>query len=282
MMAAPNYEQIQSFGLVRTQLVEAAVDEFMEYVYEGITRDEVLAVAAQLAGKYAMLGEELGAQWYDLCTELAGIKADPAVVSPINDKRMAAWADAVFLEEFNRELVHNWMKDVINESIRETGDANMWRDYKRGLKKVEGKWARVPVGKTCAWCMMLAAQGAWYLSQDNALWKGGVHGDRYHDNCDCIAVYHADPEYIRGYSELVEYKNRYYKADNARLANARGKEPYPEELQERINTAERKHIERERKRKLEAYERGEEYEEKPWTVYNEDMIVMRWQDPGLH
>jgi len=281
-MAAPNYEQIQSFGLVRTQLVEAAVDDFMDYMYEGITREEVLEVAAQIAGKYAMLGEELGAQWYDLCTELAGIKADPAVVAPINDKRMSAWADSTFIGEVSREVAKNWLQDVINESIRETGDANLWRDYERGLKKVEGKWARVPVGKTCAWCMMLASQGAWYLSEDNALWKKGVHGDKYHDNCDCIAVYHADPEYINGYSELAEYKRKYYAADNARLANERHIREYPEELQDRIDTARRNHIEREQRRMVEAFERGEDYTEIPWTEYNEDMIVMRWQNPGMH
>lgn len=277
-MAAPNYEQIQSFGLVRTQLVEAAVDEFMEYMYEGITREEVLAVAAELAGKYAMFGEELGAQWYDLCTELAGIKAEPAVVAPVNEKRMSAWADYAIVGEVSRDIARNYLQDVINDSIRSTGDANLWRDYERGLAK--GRWARVPVGDTCAWCMMLASQGAWYLSEESA--KRTASGDKYHDHCDCIAVYHADAESIRGYSKLYDYKRKYYAADNARLANERGIKEYPDELRERIDEAERKHIERERKRKLEAFERGEDYEEKPWTVYNEDMIVMRWQNPGLH
>ena len=36
-MTAPNYEQIQSFGHVTEQLKQAAIDEFMEYVHEGMT-----------------------------------------------------------------------------------------------------------------------------------------------------------------------------------------------------------------------------------------------------
>ena len=247
-MATPNYEQIQSFGLVRTQLVEAAVDELMDYLYDGISRDEVVAIAAEIAGKYAMLGEELGAQWYDLCTELAGIQAEPAVVAPIND------------------------------SIRSTGDANLWRDYERGL--AGGKWCRVPVGDTCAWCMMLASNGAWYLSEESA--KRTADGDKYHDHCDCIAVYHADAENIRGYTKLYTYKRKYYDAENARQANDTGRTPYPDELKYRISQAEKEHKQREERRYIEALERGEEYEKKPWTVYNEDMIVMRWQNPGLH
>lgn len=280
-MSAPNYEQVQSFGIVRTQLVDAALDELWDYLYEGIDREEVIAIAAEIAGKYAMLGEELGAQWYDLCTELAGVSAEPAVVAPVNEKRMSAWANASIVgEAITKDIVRNYLQDVINDSIRTTGDANLWRDYERGL--VKGKWCRVPVGKTCAWCMMLASQGAWYLSKDTALYKGGAHGDKYHDNCDCIAVYHNDAEDIKGYTKLYEYKRKYYAADNARLANERGIEEYPEELRSRIDIAERNHAEREDKRAQEARERGEEYEKIPWTVYNEDMIVMRWQDPGLH
>lgn len=277
-MAAPNYEQIQSFGLVRTQLVEAAVDELMDYLYDGISRDEVVAIAAEIAGKYAMFGEELGAQWYDLCTELAGIKAEPAVVAQVNEKRMSAWADSAIVGEISREIARNYLQDVINDSIRSTGDANLWRDYERGLAK--GKWCRVPVGDTCAWCMMLASNGAWYLSEESA--KRTANGDKYHDHCDCIAVYHADAESIRGYTKLYDYKRKYYAADNARLANESGRKAYPDELKERIREAESNHYERERRRKMEALERGEDYEKKPWTIYNEDMIVMRWQNPGLH
>ena len=278
-MATPNYEQIQSFGLVRTQLVEAAVDELMDYLYDGISRDEVVAIAAEIAGKYAMLGEELGAQWYDLCTELAGIQAEPAVVAPVNDKRMAAWADSYIAAEFiTKEIALNYLQDVINDSIRSTGDANLWRDYERGL--AGGKWCRVPVGDTCAWCMMLASNGAWYLSEESA--KRTADGDKYHDHCDCIAVYHADAENIRGYTKLYTYKKKYYDAENARQANDTGRTPYPDELKYRISQAEKEHKQREERRYLEALERGEEYEKKPWTVYNEDMIVMRWQNPGLH
>lgn len=278
-MATPNYEQIQSFGLVTNQLVEAAVDEFMEYVYDGISRDEVVAIAAEIAGKYAMLGEELGAQWYDLCTSLAGIQADPAIVEPVSSERMQAWARSVFTgDTFARDFIRDFIQDVINDAERETGSANMWRDYRRGL--APGKWCRVPVGDTCAWCMMLASNGAYYLSEESA--KHTADGGKYHDHCDCKAVYHADANDIQGYSKLIDYKRKYYKADNMRLANERGIKEYPDKLRERIDEAERKHIERERKRKLEALERGEDYDEIPWTVYNEDMIVMRWNDPKLH
>lgn len=278
-MATPNYEQIQSFGLVCNQLTEAAVDELMDYLYEGISREEVVEIAAEIAGKYAMLGEELGAQWYDLCTSLAGIKAEPAIVEPVSPERMSAWARATFTgETIAKEFVRSFIQDIINDSIRETGSANLHRDYERGIAK--GKWCRVPVGDTCAWCMMLASNGAYYLSKESAIIA--ADGDKYHNHCDCKPVYHADANDIQGYSKLATYKRKYYDADNARLANARGIKEYPDELSERIRVAEEEHEKRERRKLKEALERGDEYEMKPWTVYNEDMIVMRWQNPGLH
>ncbi len=43
-------------------------------------------------------------------------------------------------------------------------------------------WARVTVGDSCAFCLMLAGRGAVYRSAETAA------GKRYHTGCDCIAV----------------------------------------------------------------------------------------------
>lgn len=264
-MAAPNYEQIQSFGNVSQQLKDAAFQEFMERIEPGMTFEEIIEQATEVATKFKMLGMELGAQWYDLCTELAGIAADPAEVTPVDteavNRRAHAYADHATAETVQDVFVQ-FLQNEINESIRTTGDANLWRDYERGL--TPGKWARVPVGDTCAFCLMLASQGAWYVSEKSALGDSAGH---YHDGCNCIAVYHADPDSIKGYGKLADYKRMYYDADNARRANSSGRDAYPEELQERISAARAKH--------REMYDVGET--EKPWTAYNEDLIVMRYK-----
>lgn len=46
------------------------------------------------------------------------------------------------------------------------------------------RFARVPVGKTCAWCLMLASRGAVYRSADSAGAAGQYHGG----DCDCQPV----------------------------------------------------------------------------------------------
>lgn len=259
-MAAPNYEQIQSFDHVTKQLKQAAIDEFTSEMYDGITREEVVEIATRIAYKFRMLGAELGAQWYDLCSELAGINADPAYVPEQYIDGIKRRAEIAANRDSTRILYdafNSYLENEVNESIRLTGSANLWRDYERGICK--GKWARVPVGETCAWCLMLASQGAWYLSEESAL---GVDPGHYHDGCDCKAVYHAAPEEISGYSDLGRFKRMYYDADNHRQAYESGREKIPEDLRQRIDVAKANH---------------EAVSEQPWTDYNEDLIIMRYR-----
>lgn len=277
-MATPNYEQIQSFGNVSRQLQEAAVDEFMEYIYEGMSIDDVIDAATNVAMKYSYLGCELGAQWYDLCSELAGLDVESAYLPEVDETQVAAKARGAIESAPDASLVGDtvnyFLQNQINNSIRLTGTANLWRDYERG--KSPGRWARVPVGDTCAWCLMLASQGAWYLTEESAR---GANPDHYHDGCNCIAVYHADADSIAGYKELDRYKGMYYEADNLRRANASktSEYSYPEDLQKRIDDAKARHAQLEEKKALEAAERGFDYTETKWTVYNEDLIVMRYK-----
>ena len=277
-MATPTYEQIQSFGNVTEQLKQAAIDEFSEYLYEGITKDEVIETAVGIATKYSMLGAELGAQWYDLCSELAGLDVDEAELSYADSEEISSRANsyASGLSESKpiTAAFNEFLQNEINNSIRKTGNANLWRDYERGM--AGGKWARVPVGDTCGWCLMLASQGAWYLSEKSAL---GETSDHYHNRCNCIAVYHTNAESINGYTELTRYKSMYYDCENIRMANDNplNSYEYPEDLQKRISDGRDRHEKIEERKALEAAERGEDYEEKPWTVYNEDLIIMRYK-----
>lgn len=263
-MPAPSFEQIASFDNVTKQLQQAATDEFMEYVYDGMTVDEVVDAAATVAAKYARLGCELGAQWYDLCAELAGIDAEPAEYGDPDpaDIRDHAGRRIDGSEDATRQA-NLFLQDLIDESVRATGFSNLWRDYERGMGG--GRWCRVPVGETCAWCLMLASQGAWYLTEKSA---GGMDPDHYHNGCNCKAVFFADAEDIEGYDELQEYKRMYYDAENARIANGTGYHRYPDELRERIAAARAEHDAK--------YDAGETDEK--WTVYNETLIVMRYRN----
>jgi hypothetical protein len=52
------------------------------------------------------------------------------------------------------------------------------RRYARNAAENGKRWGRVPVGETCAWCVMLASRGPVYLGEDRA--------SASHRNCDCV------------------------------------------------------------------------------------------------
>lgn len=279
-MATPNFEQIQSFGVVTQKVIQAATDEFMSLYNSNMTVEEITELMALIAENYDLLGYELGAQWYDLCSNLANINAEPAELPQVDTDALMSRSRAA-VESFKPETpmqqaIRGFMETEINNSVRATGYNNLWRDYERGLCK--GRWARVPVGDTCAWCLMLASNGAWYLSKQSAL---GANGGHYHDSCNCIAVYHSDANDIPNYTKLLEYKSMYYAARNAQEANAKGRDPYDDELKNRVAAAKERHKRIEDEREQRARERGEEYKRVPWTSYNETLIVMRYQNAGL-
>lgn len=265
-MATPNFEQIQSFSVVTQQLTQRAVDEFMAAYSVNMSVDDIADLASMIAEQYNMLGAELGAQWYDLCSRLANLEVDEAELAELDPDAIRNRARAASDKYVNgatlENSVNSFLQNIIQDSIRTTGNANLWRDYERGM--VSGRWARVPVGETCAWCLMLASQGAWYVSEESALGKEAGH---YHSDCNCVAVYHANPDNIPNYNGLAHYKEMYYAAENARVANASGRDPYDEELQMRVNRARAEHRAK--------YDAGET--DIKWTKYNETLILMRYK-----
>lgn len=50
-----------------------------------------------------------------------------------------------------------------------------------GKDPARPRWAKVPAGKTCAWCLMIASRGPVFVSQASA-------SKSFHGHCDCSAV----------------------------------------------------------------------------------------------
>lgn len=76
---------------------------------------------------------------------------------------------------------------------RDTIAANSSRD------PAKPRWARVPMGDTCAFCISLASRGAVYVSYESARYKGSGSG-KYHGDCDCQPVAMFDgASYPEGY-----------------------------------------------------------------------------------
>ena len=273
---AVSYDEVRSYSRKVRRIVDNATDELeerlaaIEFLPEAERRREARGAFATVAGRYGLPAQELGAQWYELCAERAGVDVDAALVGELDDGAMgarldrlldsaersgAAWADV-------RRSVSDMMADELRNASRDVITENLDRDERaarRTRRRSNAGYARVPVGETCAWCLMLASLGYWYRSEQTAL---GIDPDHYHAHCDCVAVPYYAPEEIDGYDDYRAYLSMYTAARDAYHDG-----DYSQEVAERIERARQSHAER---------------SDRPWTQYNAILIVMREQNGLEH
>lgn len=73
---------------------------------------------------------------------------------------------------------------AVNRLVEQAGRQTITRNARRD--PAAPRWARVPIGPTCAWCLMLASRGAVFLTEASA--GGGRGGTVFHPYCDCQPV----------------------------------------------------------------------------------------------
>lgn len=112
--------------------------------------------------------------------------------------RMTLVADGAAMQEGRNAIMHNAERDRSNP-----------------------RFARIPVGKTCAWCLMLASRGAVYRSAESAGAAGQYHGG----DCDCQPM----PSWTRDGTDFPEgYDSEALYQDYLRAREATGqKSPSP-------------------------------------------------------
>ena len=282
---ALTYQNIVDYsGRVKT-VTDQAVDELARRIANiGATEPERRARFIRMhvravAEEYGLQEQELGAQWYEFCAKAAGVDVDTAIVNDIDYERLDSYFQSV-LEEYEngemewseveprvfdsfeskmRELERGTILDNLDRDVR---DSRRWRQTRRAAMKAG--YARVPVGETCAWCLMLASLGYYYRSEETAL---GVEPDHYHAHCDCIAVPYNAPGAIEGYDDYNLYYDMYVTARDAYFGG-----DYSQEMAQKIEDARIRHEQ--------AYESGAVTQK--WTDYNGVLMIMREQQGLSH
>lgn len=151
-------------------------------------RDQALRFAPTLVAQYGDAAATVAADWYD---DLRS-KAPGAARRPRFAAVMAAAVAAERVEASVRYAAGHLftdapdaMRDVLSGSVQryalEPGRQTISLSARRD--PWQPRWARVPGGRSCAFCLMLASRGPVYASEASA---GGM-GD-YHDHCSCTAT----------------------------------------------------------------------------------------------
>lgn len=120
-------------------------------------------------------------------------------------------------DELDEEALMDKLLDRVEFEVNRASKVGVWRNGQRDSRSV--RYARVPTGaETCAWCIMTAGLGYWFMSEEAA--------SHTHRGCDCVIVAdmverpgtgdYRDVE-MRGYSS-AKYREMWHAAGRA-MAN---------------------------------------------------------------
>lgn len=264
-MPAPTYSDVVTYanGLrgvseaARAAFLAAAMD--VDFTDWARAADQVREIAERVCDIYGLAAQALAGQWYDYCERLA-TGAEPTASTGDTDQRSVIPAvneqvDKLFDRTYTEQQLVQALQSVVTEHIKQRAADEI------GARAMEGKakgkkvgYCRVPVGDTCAYCVMLASRGFDYLTEKSA-------ASASHDGCDCVVVPFHKAGSIPGYEDQLRgYRDQYDEA--RRLA----KDP-PPELKKRIDEAKKQHAA--------DYAAGKVTDR--WSDDNEVTIAMRYR-----
>lgn len=292
-MADLSYGAVMKFSRTLAHVATAARDELRKQIalidFEDQERafEEVRLVMRAIADKYGIGARELAAQWYDYCRQIGIGRGYTAGIGESTRFSMQSDIDAAIgkvtagewtIDEFIANM-GGVMVGQINRDARNTILSNLSADFQQAQEANDTEtmskigFCRVPVAGGCAFCVLLASR-TYYPWQMYKSAKTAGESKKFHDDCRCVIVPFTKAMSIPGYGKkLEEYNTAYRDADNTRRSGKMPNgEPMPEELKERIETARLIHREK--------FKKGEV--EEPWRSINEDLIIMRWNNPAFH
>jgi len=149
-------------------------------------RDLVEGLVAEACRAASQAGSDYATQFYrGLSILQTGEDVDFRALSPYDRKATEVAVRGIYLqadlgdgELDERRLVDELTRRVVFEANRAT-KVGVWRMGQQDGRDV--RYARVPVGaETCAWCLMTAGLGYWYMTEEAA--------SHTHAHCDCVVV----------------------------------------------------------------------------------------------
>ncbi|NLO28676.1 MAG: hypothetical protein GX113_10965 [Actinobacteria bacterium] len=156
-----------------------------------MTREAMIAfmidVVRQIVMAYGEVAALAAVDFYDMVREVGGWSGKAAVASsavPPQEqlKRIVRWGIGPLWEETPRpEAALGRLQGATSRLALQPGRRTTYEMIKRDRVR----WARVPQGKTCAFCLMLCSRGAVYTSEASA---GQPDALKFHSACDCIIV----------------------------------------------------------------------------------------------
>ena len=191
--------------------------------YTNIPVNDVIAYATALAQKYGEGTGALSAMMYDVIAELSNAAVPAAEIA-----ETASYGEVAKAIQGAAKTSQDpaYIGGVVGRLVKQVGaDTTLNNALRDGAE-----FAWVPVGDTCAFCLVLASRGWQHVSKRTL--KNG-HAEHIHANCDCTyAVRFNDDTEVEGYNP-EKYLRMYYDAPLDHWNTPDGKPPKGDEGAER-------------------------------------------------
>lgn len=158
-----------------------------------------------VAAKYGDQSSTAAAEWYERTRrKWFDEEYDAQAAAPFDDTAMRKsirWKAGVLFGDDPEEFLP-WANSALDRWVKQSGRDTIHANARKDPRKP--RYARVPQGPTCAFCIMLASRGFVYASAESA---GGDMND-YHADCDCEIIPNWDKKNpkIEGYDPEALYK----------------------------------------------------------------------------
>lgn len=228
-------------GVARSLLVDSLANVDLS------DRAAVVATVKAVCRTGGEAATRLSEQFYRGMSMLqTGVDPKVAVRYAYDPKATAIALSAIMRDAEDEEELLRQLGDRVSYETNRAAKLGVWSAGQADGRDV--RYARVPMGaETCAWCLMTAGLGYWYMSYEAA--------SHTHRSCDCMIV----PSIGRGDVTIPGYDSTVYR-DMWRSANKdRASGNIPDDLKARIAA------EKERK--------GKDYR----LDTNGTLAVMRWK-----
>ncbi len=205
----PSRSQISQLAQAQTQASQLAKRELGRVWREisglnpGEQRDALLELVPALIDKYADVSSSAAAEWYQRVRDKwfsDGFQAQPAPKTDDDLSKLIRWKAGVLFGDEPEQML-SWLNGVIDKGVKQGGRDSIRHNAERDPRKP--RYARVPNGKTCAFCVMLASRGFVYASEDTAGALGQYHGEC---NCEIVPSWDKQSPIVEGYDPDALYK----------------------------------------------------------------------------
>ncbi len=178
-------------------------------------RNQVIDHVNYIQETYGSASESIGSLFFDNALSNDGKLANAIMAGTANNQRVSNsvryWARHLFGENPDLDAFVDGVSAFVRRTVTHAGDLSVAESAVNANEQqhLGIRYARVPQGPTCAFCIMLASRGFVYASKESAGQLG-----QYHDDCNCRIVAGMPGTEIEGYNPEEMY-DRYKQCRDA-------------------------------------------------------------------